>query len=229
MRSGKGKRHKIHKPIHKGRIVALALLVLMTAALAAACGENPKNDAAGSAASAEGKAAYEKGETEVRTDRKGQEIVGITYSRSNGMVYNEDFTAVITASGISYARFFCEDGTDGDYIELSETAIEAGKWSRLEAEARAALPYLEEQKQSRTELLSGILKKTAAAADDGGDASRIFIIWKKADGAEQGAEYRITDEAGAASLTQLTEAVVRDKANAVTTSSPQKEKDSTAN
>lgn len=212
MHSGKKERHNIYKPIYKGRTkgraIALALMLMTTLVLTAACGENPKNAAAADGDfAAEEKAAYEKGETEMLTEREGQQLACITYTKTNGMIYNEDFTAVITPNGISYARFFREDGTDGadgDYAELSEAAIESEQWERLEEAVREALADLEEKKpESSGGILSTFSKKLGNSQTDGGDESRFWLLWKLPDGSEEKAEYSTADESKLLSVIQL--------------------------
>lgn len=208
MHSGKKERHNIYKPIYKGRIIALALMLMITLVLTAACGENPKNAAAADCDfAAEDKAAYEKGETEMLTEREGQQLACITYTKTNGMIYNEDFTAVITPNGISYARFFREDGTDGadgDYAELSEAAIESEQWERLEEAVWEALTDLEEKKpESSGGILSVFSKKLGNSHTDGGDESSFYLLWKLPDGSEEKAEYSTSDESELLSVIQL--------------------------
>lgn len=211
MHSGKKERHNIYKPIYKGRIIALALMLMITLVLTAACGENPKNTAAADGGfAAEDKAAYEKGETDVRTEHEGQQLACITYTKTNGMIYNEDFTAVITPNAISYARFFREDGgygADGDYAELSEAAIESEQWERLEEAVWTALPKLEEKKTEKSEKSEGILsifsKKLGNSHTDGGDESSFRLLWKLPDGSEEKAEYSTADESELLSVIQI--------------------------
>lgn len=208
MHSGKNERQFIYKPIHKGKIIALALMVMTTLVLTAACAENPKNatasDGGAGGIAADDKAAYEKGETEVQTERKGQQIACITYTKTNGMIYNEDFSAVITPNGISYAWVFCENGSDGDYIELSESAIESEKWEQLEEAVWAVLPYLEEKEQEKSGgILSSFSKLLGNSRTDGGDESSFFVLWKLTDGAEEKVEYSTTDESKLLSVIQI--------------------------
>lgn len=199
MYGGKNERHYVYEPIHKGKIIALALIMMTTLVLIATCAENPKNaavsDGGAGGIAADEKAACEKGETEVQTERKERQIACITYTKTNGMIYNEDFTAVITPSCISYARFFCENGSDGDYIELSGAAIESEKWKQLEEALWAVLPYLEEKEQEKSRgIFGGILKKLGDSRTDGSDESSFCVLWKLSDGTEKKAEYSTTDE-----------------------------------
>lgn len=219
MHRGKRKRHNIYKPIYKGRIIALALMLMTTLVLTAACGENPKNGATADGDFAAGdKAAYEKGETEVLTERKGQQLACITYTKTNGMIYNEDFTAVITPKSISYARFFREDGgygADEDYVELSEAAIESEQWERLEEAVWAALADLEEKKPEKSGgILSTFSKKLGNSHTDGGDESCFYLLWRLPDGTEEKAEYSTADESKLISVIQIMRECVQTAASA---------------
>lgn len=113
-------------------------------------------------------------------------LVGVEYEVVNGMVYGEDFSAVIERDKIVAARYFSlgdEPYLDG-YVTVEGTEITEEQWSALEEAVTEIVPILEEVSDKSSDMLPEFIEET-----DGPNYRKFYLMWENENGEKERVEY----------------------------------------
>lgn len=108
-------------------------------------------------------------------------LVLVSYSRTNGSVWGDDFHVNMDEKEISYAMY--HDGQQHDYHELYDMPITEEQWSQVEHSIRSMMDDVRPvvQPTAWDRFKAKFLSRDVVLLD-GGDSDRMMLVWETESG-----------------------------------------------
>ena len=105
-------------------------------------------------------------------------LTAVSYSRTVGMVWGDNYSVRVTSQGIEAIEYF--DEQDSEYRELENVSLPEERWQQVEAAVLEAWPGLTEFRPRKKTLWDWVFAGVEPL--DGGDSTKLSLAWETPEG-----------------------------------------------